>query len=80
MSWEVAMHPASGARWEADNITYPRIEIVGGRRTVRDAGDFIEVNLDWLRQRHADMIRPDGLVQMSGGVGSRRVRVWTRDA
>ena len=58
------MHPAQRARWEAENITYPRIERVEGRRTVRDAGDFIKVNLDWLRPRCPDMIRPDGLVQL----------------
>lgn len=61
----VSMHPAQRALWEADNITYPRIEIADdGTCTVRDAGDFIKVNRDWLRPRYPEMIRPDGRVQL----------------
>lgn len=72
------MHPAQLARWVAENVGDVDVIIeADGSRTVREAAPIIAANLDWLRPRHPDMIRPDGTLVLDSA-GEYRYR-WVRD-
>jgi hypothetical protein len=76
------MHLSQVAVWEHENITNPRIEIdADGRRTVRDAGDYIKTNREWLLTHEvvgyplADLIQSDGVLHLdTEGEELRRLR------
>lgn len=67
---------------DADPFTMPDIVTApGGRRDVTYTGDMIQTNLDWIRPRYPEMLRPDGLLQLDTAgehlyrpVEDRRVR------